>query len=175
MSSQTSVINTPASPVCDNRTHPQQNEVPSWWPSETQKHVGPPRPTGPYHTMEMSALCSMWNQTCTRQPGQTMPAESRGGEAQSNRELTFHPAIELSFLNFSLCGPNPLGRSTEKHSLHIKWGIPLFYNHSFPLEWPQHTRQGLAMTLSVRHVKESMNEHLNEGRKNKAILCLLEQ
>ena len=52
---------------------------------------------------------------------------------------TLHPAIELSFLNFSLCGPNPLCTlfsSIENHSLHIKWGIPLFYNHSFSLEWP---------------------------------------
>ena len=70
--------------------------------------------------------------------------------------------------NFSLRGPNPLCTlfsSTENPSFHIKWGIPLFYNHSFSLEWPQHTRQGLAMTLSVRHVKDQwMSTWMKEGR-----------
>ena len=145
------LLNAPASPVCDSRSHPQQNEVPSQWPSETQKHVGPPRPAGPSHAMETSALCSMRNQTCTRQLGQTTPAESGGGRPKAiGSSHTVHPAVELSFFNFSLRGPNPLRTllsSTENPSFHIKWGIPLFYNHPFSLEWPQHTRQGLAVTL----------------------------
>lgn len=137
--------------------------------------------------MERTVLGSTQNQTFTRQPGQTTPAEGWVGRPKVIRNShSLYPVLDLFFpyLNSSFCGPRRPTQSimhtllsVQKAPLSIAhvWGTPpSYYYSSLSLEWTQCPRQGLATIVSAHAClwKESMNEHLNEGRKDKAILHL---
>lgn len=119
--------------------------------------------------------------------GQTMPAE---GWVSSTKAMKTHTpstlplAFSFLYLHFSLCGPSrPI--QSSRHAVPSAWkdlppianvgSHPFFSNCVHLLLCPQCSGQGLTgIRGPVLHAflwEEYTNEHLNEWRKEKAILC----